>query len=324
MFDIMIKNYTGNEKEILSAIIDRLWIQKIKSGMPVMIAVVGKSSSGKSVFTLGTQEEIYKGLGLTNLIDFVEPCLLIKPSDYAPKMDGLLFNSQYKDLFTVQLDEAKFLIATDDWQQFKNKATRTITATSRAIKPMIFFLLAQRRSDIEARTRQALDYYVEVVRKPGEKPYAMIFEVYEDKKKFNDPDFKTRPISVCLQYANGQTQTIVPRIHFSMPSKEVWEKYKSIEMPTKASEIKSLLEQMQRDENKLRGETDIKIKQFVEYLKNNPAKLEEVGKLTKRGWRVDKDSIARMGYNTKEIREIEGLLTKAYSEFNVEGGVLNG
>jgi len=323
MFDIMIKNYTGNEKDILRAIVDRLWIARIRAGIPVMIGVVGKSSSGKSVFTLSTQEEIYKALGLTNIVDFVEPCMLIKPSDYAPKMDRLLFDPLLKQLFTVQLDEAKFLIATDDWQQFKNKATRTITATCRAIKPMIFFLLAQRRSDIEARTRQALDYYIEIVRKPGEKPYAMIFEVYEDKRKFNDPDFKTRPITVCLQYKDGQVETIVPRIHFSMPSDEVWNKYKSIEMPTKSSEIKSLLEQMQREESKLRGETDIKIKQFVEHLKNNPAELEKIGMVTKRGWKVNKSNVGMMGYTTKEIREIETLISKSYSSFESKGDDAN-
>jgi hypothetical protein len=324
MFDIMIKNYTGNEKDILKAIVDRLWLQRIRAGIPVMVGVVGKSSSGKSVFTIGTQEEIYKGLGLQDIVSFVEPCMLIKPSDYAPKVDALLFSKECKDFFTVQLDEAKFLIATDDWQQFKNKATRTITATCRAIKPMIFFLLAQRRSDIEARTRQALDYYVEVVRKPGEKPYAMVFEVYEDKRKFNDPDFKTRPITVCLQYKDGRVETIVPRIHFSMPSTEVWDKYKSIEMPTKSSEIKSLLEQMQKEETKLRGETDIKIKKFVEHLMLNPAELEKIGSLTKRGWKVKKDDIARMGYTSKEIIEIEDLVTKSYSKFESKESVVNG
>lgn len=324
MFDLMIKNYTGNEKEIFQAIIDKLWLSRIRSGMPVMIAVVGKSSSGKSVFTLVTQEEIYHQLQLPILESFVDPCTLIKPSDYAPKMDNLLFNKDMKDLFTVQLDEAKFLIATDDWQQFKNKATRTITATSRAIKPMLFFLLAQRRSDIEARTRQALDYYVEVIRRPGEKPYAMIFEVYEDKRKFNDPDFKTRPIMVCLQYKDGRTETIVPRIHFSMPTDPIWNKYKSIEMPTKTSEIKSLLEQMQREESKLRGETDIKVKKFVEHMLSNPGEIEKLGNITKRGWKVSKDSVARMGYTNKEIREIEDLITKNYSTFEKKELIVNG
>jgi len=313
-FDAVIKNYSGNEEQIYDAIINSLFISKIKSGMPVMVGIVGKSSSGKSVFCLGLQERLYKQRGI-NFLPYVEHCTLLRPNDYAPKMDAILNDKKLKKVFTVQLDEAKFLIASDDWQQFKNKATRTITATCRSIKPLIFFIVAQRRSDIEARTRQALDYFIDIVRRPGTKPIAKIYEVYEDKRYYNAPEFKTRAIIVNIQNDKGESTSIIPKIKFSMPSKEVWDKYKSFETPTKNQEINKLLTRMKEEVAKLSGSSDKKVQEFVKYLLENPNELEKFGKQSKTGWKLDSKLVSRMGYTVRKQNEIERLLSESLNKF---------
>lgn len=314
MVDVVIKNFSGDETEIFYRTIETLWVKKVKIGMPVIIGVVGKSGSGKSSFVLSTQEAMYKKIGIA-FENYVQACTLIKPTDYAPKVEALLYDKQFKDIFTVQMDEAKFLVAADEWQQFKNKATRTITATCRAIKPMIFFIIAQKRSDIEARTRQTLDYYVEIIRTPGQKPAAKIYEVYEDKRKFNAPEFRTRGIIVSVQNTVSETTSFFPTFRFSMPSDEVWKKYKEYEMPSKDFELHDLLEKMQIDLNKLTGETDKKAKNFVEFLLKNKGELEKFGKFKNKLWSMDKKTFSSLGYSKKEISQIELLFNESYKNF---------
>jgi len=314
MADIVIKNYSGNEQEIFNKTIDKLFTEKITADIPVIVGVVGKSSVGKSAFILDVQDRIYKKKGI-NFLPFVEQCTLIKPTDYAPKMKAILFSKECKDIFTIQMDEAKFLVSSDEWQKFKNRATRTITATCRSIKPMIFFILAQKRSDIEARTRQTLDYYIEITRTPNQKPMAKISEVYEDKTYWDSPVFKVRPILISIQTKKGDSVTLIPKIRFSMPSKEIWDTYKSFETKEKTEEINELLTEMEKEAKKISGEADNTSQTFVKFLIDNPIELEKFGKNTKKGWKLNSKIVTGMGVSSKKINLIQNLLNESLEKF---------
>lgn len=312
--DITIRNYEGDESQILDEIIEKLWLAKIKSGIPVIVGVVGKSAHGKSSFIIYVQQKIYEKLGL-DYLDYVQENILLQPLDYAPKMRRVLYDKDLTKVCTLQMDEAKFLLNSDSWQSFKNKATRTITSTCRTIKPMLFFILAQKRKDIDAKTRDSLDYYVEVKRKPGRKPVVEIFEIYESDAKFSQPEMEKRPITIRLDKGDDEEQTIMPLIKPSMPREDIWKKYKSFEEPGKSTEILKILDEMEKDARKIAGQSDEKIKDFVKYLKDNPMEMEKIGSVKRGKWKVDKSKVELMGYGRGQIKEIENMLLDSIENF---------
>jgi hypothetical protein len=318
--DLVIRNYEGNEERILDEVIDKLWLAKLRAGIPIIVGVVAKSSHGKSAFVILCQQKIYQKLGL-NYLDYVGENVLIRPVDYAPKVRKVLTDPTLKSIVTIQMDEAKFLLNSDNWQSFKNKATRTITSTCRTIKPMIFFILAQRRKDIDPKTRDTLDYYIELVRHAKGAPQVEIFEVYESGD-FSSPVIDRRPITIRMENNSGDSETIMPKFHPSMPNKDIWDKYKAIEEPAKYGEIMNILDEMERDAQKLTKETSSKIKEYVDFVKNNPAELEKVWKTTKTGGKLDKKVIGRMGYSTSDIKKIEELILTSLGSFE-KGGESN-
>lgn len=317
--DLIFRNYVGQEEQILDEIIDKLWVAKLRAGIPVIVGVVAKSSHGKSAFVIYCQQKIYEKLGL-NYKDFVGHNVLIQPKDYAPKVRAVFQEPKLKDVCTIQMDEAKFLLNSDSWQSFKNKATRTITSTCRTIKPMIFFILAQRRKDIDPKTRDTLDYYVEIVRHSKGAPIVEIFEVYEGGK-FSQPEIERRPISVRIENSLGESETIMPKIHPSMPDKEIWNTYKNIEEPAKYEEIMNILDEMDRDALKLSKQTSESLKKYVSFLKNNPGELEKIWVQNKKGGKLDKEAVKLMGYGSQDLKKIEELLFDSVKDFEVKENV---
>jgi hypothetical protein len=312
--DLIIRNYTGNETQILDDIIDKLWVAKLRAGIPVIVGVVAKSAHGKSAFVMYCQQKIYEKLGL-NYAAYVEHNVLIRPRDYAPKVRAIFKDEKLKKVCTIQMDEAKFLLNSDSWQSFKNRATRTITSTCRTIKPMIFFILAQRRKDIDPKTRDTLDYYVEIIRHSEGTPIVEIFEVYEGGK-FSAPEIDRRPISIKIENRQGESETIMPKIHPSMPNKDIWDKYKAMEEPAKYGEIMNILDELDKDALKLTKETSETVKKYVTFLKENPVELEKVWKTTKRGGKLNKDVVERMGYGSQDLKKIQDMLLDSVEDFS--------
>lgn len=319
---LRIKNYSGKEEEILDYLIDHHWIKRISSGIPIIIAVVGKSAHGKSAFVVSLQEKILKKFGL-DPVSVIPRTVLISPTDYAKKGRDFFYSKELKQAVCLQIDEAKYLLNSDNWQSRRNQAIRKIISTCRTLKPTILFILAQRRKDIDPKTRDTLDYFIKVEREPGQRPHIDIKEVYETESNFEKPEIKTKPMLVYLENRLGESQSIIPVFNPAMPSKEVWEAYKSIEEPAKSDEILKIFDELEKIAEIEAGGQSAKIREYVEFLKANPAELAKVGKFTRGKWKLDSKLIKRIGYGSAQVKEIEKSLLDSLKVFKgeIEGEV---
>ena len=315
----VIVHWKGSEEKLMEDILINLFIKKIKAGMPLFISIVGKSSSGKSAFSILIQDIMYRANNL-DYIDYVEQTILIKPDQYSKKVKEMLDkkNKHMKKAFTLQTDEAKFLINSESWGSFRNKAIRTITATSRAIKPIIFIIIAQLMRDIDKATRLSLDYYFEISRSPGVSPRVIPYVLYEDTTDIEKVKIKKRRLQAVIVYPNGTRKKVLPVFRPKMPRKELYGKYNSFEVTSKQEEIFKLLDELDRDIEKLSGDYSAKVKEFAAHLIANPVELEKLGQFKRGKWKVSKETMKKYNYTSNQIKLVEELIQKKFNEKNKE------
>ena len=327
MDDFQVR-WQGNEEDTTKEIIKHLISKPLRSGLPMTIATIGKSRSGKSVWDLYVQDIIYEDRGV-DFVNLVEHCVLIKPNDYSSKARDILKSATplHKSIVSLQMDEAKFLINSDDWQKLKNKAIRTIAATSASIKPMAFFIVAQMLGDIESKTRKTIDILFKVQRSPGQKPRIQMYTFYEKISNIDRVRIAPRRVKGTIIYPNGKGVQYVPTFRPSMPRKEVMQKYLSFEQKDKASEIFALLDEIEDESNRLAGKDMERIKDFAMHLVNNPEELAKIGSWSKssKKWTIDKDAKKRYNYGTKDFKLIEQMVFEKFNENKnkEDGGIKN-
>lgn len=311
----VVVHWNNDEHQFMVDVLNHLFIRRIKAGIPVFIAIVGRSSSGKSAFSILMQDILYKVRGL-DYMDYVEDTILIQPSQYSKKVKEILDkkNKKMKKAFTLQTDEAKFLINSESWASFRNKAIRTITATSRAIKPLLFLVIAQLMRDIDKPTRMSLDYYFEIKRVPGQPPKVTPYVLYEDTDDIEKVKVKKRRLQVVVVYPNGARRKVLPIFRPRMPRPELYGKYNAFEVKAKQEEIFKLLDDLDKDIEKLSGDYSAKVKEFAQHLIDNPAELEKLGEFKRGKWRMTKDSMTKYNYTRNQFQMIEEIIHKKFSE----------
>lgn len=297
-------------EDMLEGVIEAMFLSKIRSGMPVFLALIGKSSSGKSAFGILMQDVMYKLLG-KDYSKFVNDTILITPKEYTTKIRKVITkDKKTKHLKSLQTDEAKFILNSEGWMSFRNKAIRTITATSRAVKPVVFIIIAQLMRDIDKPTRLSLDYYFEVHRTPGKRPRVTPYILFEDKNDPEKPRIRKMRLCVKVYYPNGKCEIKRPIFRPVMPRKEVWDAYKSQEVDSKQQEIFNLLDELDKDLVKMSGQKSEKVKKFAEYLINNPLELEKMGKVSRGKFKIGKDARTKYNYSVNEMKQIEKLISE--------------
>lgn len=312
--DVIVR-WKGSEEELMNDILTNLFIKKLKAGMPIFISIVGKSSSGKSAFSILIQDIMYKAREL-DYLDYVEETILIKPSQYSNKVKQMLNmkDKKMKKAFTLQTDEAKFLINSESWGSFRNKAIRTITATSRAIKPILFIVIAQLMRDIDKATRLSLDYYFEITRSPGVSPKVIPYVLYEDTTDVEKVKIKKRRLTAVIIYPDGSQRKVLPIFRPKMPRKELYEKYQSFEVKSKEEEIFALLDELDKDIEKLSGDYSAKVKEFAQHLIDNPTELEKLGEFKRGKWKVNKSTMQKYNYTQNQFKMVEELVAKKFEK----------
>ena len=315
MHDFQVK-WQGDVQSTTNKIIEHLFVNPLKAGMPITIALVGKSRVGKSVFALAVQDAMYKVYG-DDFLDILEHVVLIKPVHYATKVKAILKGETpiHKRCRTLQMDEAKFLINSDEWQSLRSKTIRTVAATSATIKPIAFFIVAQMLGDIDSKTRRTIDYLFVITRTPGKKPKVVPYTFYEKIDDLDRVKIKPRRLTGLIEYPNGKFVQYTPTFRPSLPRQEILDKYHSFEEKDKTEEIFNLLDDIEKESNKLSGQDKIKLKEFAEYLVENPDKLEDIGAVNKSGaWKFSKDALGRYNYSSKEFKEIEEFVRRSFQD----------
>lgn len=316
MHDFQVR-WQGNVEETTKEIFRHMLVKPLRSGMPLTIALVGKSRVGKSVFALLLQDIIYKDYG-DDFLEILEHVVLIKPNHYATKVKAILKQEEpiHKKCRTLQMDEAKFLINSDEWQSLRSKTIRTVAATSATIKPLVFFIVAQMLGDIDSKTRRTIDYLFTIKRSPGQKPKVVPYVFYEKIDDLDRVKIKPRRVIGMIEYPNGKFVQYTPTFRPQLPRQELLDKYHSFEEKDKREEIFALLDDIEKEADRLSGKDKIKLKEFADYLVLNPQKLEEVGMINKRTgkWKFSKDALGRYNYSPKEFKEIETFVEQSFKE----------
>jgi hypothetical protein len=322
-FNIVVsQNDEDNTENIIYSLVGK----PLKAGMPMTIGIIGHSRAGKSLFGLKIQDVIYKKKGL-DFANYVEECVLIKPVHYAKKTKAILEGKGiHKDICSLQMDEAKFLIDSGDWNTIKNKAIRTIAATSASIKPILFIVVAQHLSDMDAKTRKSLDLLFTVQRSYGQRPIIKGQTFYEKIYDIDRISVKPRSIrGIVHEPIKNTASQVFPIFRPTLPRKEVLDKYLSFEQSDKKDEIFELLDNIEKEAEKLSGKNTDKLKQLAEHLVNNPDELANMGDFTKsKGWRISKDAKQRYNYGSKEFKQIEEFVKEKLKENKLkQGGVVD-
>jgi len=315
--------WKGNEEATAEEMIWSLIGKPLKAGLPITIALIGHSRAGKSLFGLKIQDIIYSRLGV-DFADIVEECVLIKPSHYAEKIKNILEGKdKLKKAQSLQMDEAKFLLDSGDWHSFKNKAIRTIAATSASIKPIVFIIVAQMVSDIDPKTRRSIDYMFTVKRSYNQKPSITGMTFYEKLEDIDKVRIKPRAIRGIVHFEEqNQSKQVIPKFRPSLPRKEVLDKYLSFEQDNKKEEIFALLDQMEKQANDLTGKNVEKLKEFAHHLVLNPHEFALIGKVNRKGkWGFSKDAKDRYNYGSTEFKQIEQFVNDKLLENKVKQGV---
>ena len=315
MHDFQVK-WQGNVEDTTEEIFRHLLLKPLNAGMPITIALIGKSRVGKSVFGLALQDIVYKADGV-DFLNILEHVVLIKPIHYASKVKSILKGDslETKQARTLQMDEAKFLINSDEWQSLRSKTIRTVAATSATIKPILFIIVAQMLGDIDSKTRRTIDYLFTIKRSPGQKPKVVPYLFYEKIDDLDRVKIKPRRITGLVEYPNGKFVSYTPTFRPALPRQELLDKYHSFEAPDKKEEIFTLLDDIEKEANKLSGQDKIKLKEFAEYLVKNPDKLHEAGILNKKGvWKFSKNASGIYNYSSKEFKDIEEFVEKSFED----------
>lgn len=299
--------WQGDEEKTAEEIIWSLIGKPLKGGLPVTIALIGHSRAGKSLFGLKIQDIVYQRLNV-DFAEIVQDCVLIKPSHYADKIKNILEGQGLlKKAQSLQMDEAKFLLDSGDWHSFKNKAIRTIAATSASIKPIIFIIVAQMVSDIDPKTRRSIDYLFTVKRSYNQKPSITGVSFYEKLEDIDKVRIRPRAIKGIVHFPEqNQSKQVFPKFRPSLPRKEVLDKYLAFEQDNKKEEIFALLDQMKKQADELTGKNIDKLKDFAHHLVLNPHEFALIGQVNKKGkWGFSKDAKQRYNYGSGEFKQIE-------------------
>lgn len=296
----------GSEEANAVKIIEHLFGRKLKAGMPIVAAFIGKSRSGKSCFALSVGDIIYNYFNL-DFTNFVRKSVLLSPEDWTVGLEKIVDRSpDTKDLKVLHLDEAKFVISTDNWQSGFNKVVRAAAGVSASIQPMAFLIVAQLRKDIDPRMRETLDYLFLITRSPNHKPLVRVMALYEWAQDMSTIKIKPRPVRGMIQRKDGTYRKIKSLIlRPKMPRKEVHDIYLQFENPDKMKQLKQMinvLRKEQQDPNLI----DAKLNELADRLIKNPLELESMGSFTKGGkYKISKDAQLKYNYTPYEFGELE-------------------
>jgi hypothetical protein len=163
--------------------------------------------------------------------------------------------------------------------------------------------------DIDKPTRLGLDYYFEIKRSPGTRPKVVPYVLYEDTTDPEKAKIKKRRLKVGVINSKGQRSEILPIFRPVMPRDKVWSVYKNIEVASKKEEIFKLLDDLDKDIEKMSGDYSVKIKNFAQYLIDNPVELEKIGKVSRGKFKIGKDAKIKYNYTNSQMREVEKIIT---------------
>lgn len=323
-FVVKFNPKTETKNDLKNKILYSLFIKRRKANKPTIMFIGGDSGEGKSWTVLRLNEMLYEIVG-ESYKNYVNVTNIYTPLQYPEKMRLLLDKKnhpEYKNAFSLNIHEARDVVRSANWRSFLNQAIADVNATSRAIKPLNIFIIAQFIRDIDPNIRYTLTYYGTVKRPIGHKPRLKFSVLWKDDHDLEKPKIRKRGLKGIILYESGVKKIYRPKyFEMSRPGKEVIEEFEKEDVESKKSIIQRKLSKLMKEMSLELGENDKKIPAMIEYYLKNPDVLNNIGKLNMKNgkWKLKKECFQMHDLNSDEAKRFEkelneNLQKKAVSE----------
>lgn len=303
-----IVDWQGTYAQTQQLIFHRLFTEQVKSNMPCVILVTGKSGRGKSEGVLDIQDQMYNYLK-KDFINYLDDSVIMVPRDYAIKVKAMLNEKRLKKAFTIQIDEARNVVGSANWASFVNQAINHINNMSRSVKPMAIFILTQFIKDVDPNTRRSIDYWLIFSRRKRNPAQLTPYVLWMDENNPDKPKLRKRRI-VGIIRENGVNRLYKPKFTFERRTRpELLKKYSLLEAEKGVvlnEKMDALLRRIDRENKVEQGDTQIVA--LYEHFKANPKQLRAWAEFKKGKWLLKKDMRVKLGLTTPELKLLQDKL----------------
>lgn len=314
VIDFIIKTEDDIDK-IAPLILHRLFLKRVQGNKPCIVVVTGQSGEGKSYSVLKVVQEIFKIEGV-DITPFVKDFVVMNPLQYSEKLNNLLYEKRLKKIKVVQIDEARAVVGSDKWNSFINQTIAHVNAMSRAIKPLIVFIVTQSIKDVDKATRLTINYELKCKRRGTNPVEAELYKYWIDDHNPENPVLRKRKVYGIIERQGEQIKT-QPRFILKKATPEVIEIYEKLMIEGKKNlldnKLKKLTDEMKKD---IETGTFSRVEEITQYLLKNKDTLHEWATFKRKKWKLKPDRVGMLNLTKPQVIELEKRL--------IEGGLNNG
>lgn len=316
-------DWKGSDESTTLEILEHVLLRRVKGNLPCVIAVTGKTGRGKSLGSLVLIQKMLarQGIDLLQALpgsadprSLLERIVIFNPLEYAEKMKATLHNRELRDVPFIQIDEARFVVGSDQWHSFVNQTIGHVNAISREFKPLVSFIITQSLKDIDKKTRTALDFQFKFERTAGESAYILPYVFWE-----NDNDIEK--IKLCRRRLigfikkDGEKVKSKLKIRVKLASKELRDIYGPLVRARKIdlvnSKMEALTEKITRDFNKNNFD---RINQLIEDCLKSPQEFHTYAEYSRKKWRLKEGVEEKLSLSVEQKKEFERRLRELHAD----------
>lgn len=311
-----IVDWQGSQEATVKVIIQRLVLGEIDDGKPMLIVFTGKSGTGKSYTSIKVQEWIYEKRGL-NYVDWLQHNIVLSPLNYGNQIKEILRNPILKPIFTIQIDEGRFVVGAENWGTFINATIGHVNASARAVKVMATLMITQSLRDIDKRLRDSVDMQL-ICRKEEGKVFVKFRKFWIDDSDIEKPRLRYRVPVGTIKFPDGTKQRIKLTWRPKMIKRELWEPYEEMMVKEKGSIIDAKMDKLIEKMKKEAGETNVgKAEQIAERFFKDRALLLQFGRIQNGHW-VPNEKTEVFGFKKEEMKAMRKSLNEKLKQEAIE------
>lgn len=313
-----VVDWQGSQEETAKLIIQRIFLNDYEDGMPSLVVVTGRSGSGKSYTTIRIQDFLYQSKKM-QYAEYLKNNIVLSPIDYGKQIKAILQNPELKKVFTIQIDEGRFVVGAENWGTFVNTAIGHVNASSRSVKVLITFIVTQSLRDIDKKLRDNINIQV-ICKKESGSVKVSFRKFWIDDTDVEKPRLRYRIPIGTIKFADGTKQRVKLKWHPKIIPKELAEPYEAMMVPIKntiiGQKMNKLIERLEKD---VGVNTAGKAELVAQQLYDLPALRKKLGSTDNGHWYPNDAAKVLFGLDESEIKEMRKSLEKKLKEAVVDG-----